>query len=195
MPTTRSITLYSFSELSEQAKEKAIDKLQNINVEDDWWDPIYECAESIGLKIEEFDLYRRDIKGCLTEYFLDVSRFIRQKHGKQCETFKIAADFHKDYIAAFVKWREAQVQMSDPSAYHLKDWKPKDWLEEFIDEEEAEKIEEEFRKALLEEYRFELDREYDRLTGREAIVETIEANDFLFTENGRIELFTWDLQP
>jgi len=187
MPTTRSVTLYSFSELCETAQEKAIDKLWEINVDHDWWEHTYEDAESIGLKIKEFDLCRCNIQGSLTEYFLDVSRFIRQKHGKQCETFKIAADFHKDYIAAFVKWREAQAQASDSSAFHLKDWKPVDWLEEFIHEEEAEKIEEEFKKALLEEYRFMLSREYDHLTGREAVVETIEANDFLFTEDGSVE--------
>jgi hypothetical protein len=186
MPTTRSVTLYSFSELCETAQEKAIDKLWEINVHHDWWDIIYDDAESIGLDIEEFDLYRSNIQGSLIEHFLDVSRFIRQKHGKEGETFKIAADFHKDYIAAFVKWREAQAQASDSSAFHLKDWKPVDWLEEFIHEEEAEKIEEEFKKALLEEYRVMLDREYNFLTSREAIVETIKANEYLFTKDGRL---------
>ena len=52
------IKVYEFNELSEEAKEKAIEKLWNINVDYEWWDCVYDDAENIGLKIKEFDLDR-----------------------------------------------------------------------------------------------------------------------------------------
>ncbi len=52
------IKLYEFDELSERAQEEAIEKLSDINVDYDWWKYVYEDAERIGLKINEFDLER-----------------------------------------------------------------------------------------------------------------------------------------
>ena len=55
---TIEIKAYLFNELSEEAKEKAVQNLSNINVQFDWWHFIYEDAKNIGLKITSFDLYR-----------------------------------------------------------------------------------------------------------------------------------------
>ena len=37
--------------LSDKAKQKAIEKFYDINVDYDWWDSVYEDAKNIGLKI------------------------------------------------------------------------------------------------------------------------------------------------
>lgn len=55
---TKTINLYEFDELSEDAKEKALQNLWDINVDHEWWDYIYEDAERIGLKITGFDIDR-----------------------------------------------------------------------------------------------------------------------------------------
>ena len=55
---TLTINLYQFSELSDEAKEKAISNLSDINVDFDWWTNTYEDAARIGLKITSFDLDR-----------------------------------------------------------------------------------------------------------------------------------------
>jgi hypothetical protein len=47
-------------------------------------------------------------------------------------------------------------------------------------------MEGEFLKSLLEDYRIILSKEYDYLTSRESIIETIEANEYEFDENGNI---------
>jgi hypothetical protein len=44
---TRTINVYEFSELSDEAKEKAIEKLYDINVDYDWWDSNYEDFENL----------------------------------------------------------------------------------------------------------------------------------------------------
>lgn len=52
--------LHKFEELTEGAKEKALEQLWDINVDLDWYDFTYEDAEKIGLKISEFDIDRRN---------------------------------------------------------------------------------------------------------------------------------------
>jgi hypothetical protein len=58
-------------------------------------------------------------------------------------------------------------------------------LHEGIDDEISES-EEEFLRDLLEDYRIILQKEYDYNTSKEAIIETIEANEYEFTEDGKI---------
>lgn len=177
MPITKTITLYKFSELGEKAQEKALEKLYDLNICHDWWDHVIEDAAAIGLDIWEWCLDKGEIKGGLNEPLLDVCKLIRTHHGKQTETFKTAKSFHRAYIKAFLKWKASQ----DATVV---DWKPKEWFGEFEYEDEAVEVKEDFTKALLECYRILLEREYDYLTSREAIIETIEANQYLFTEDG-----------
>ena len=47
-------------------------------------------------------------------------------------------------------------------------------------------LEAEFLKSILEDYSIILQKEYEYLTSREAVEETIEANDYHFTENGNL---------
>ena len=55
---TKTINLYSFDELREESKKKAIQNLWDINVDYDWWQFIYDDAKQIGLKLTGFDLDR-----------------------------------------------------------------------------------------------------------------------------------------
>jgi type I restriction-modification system DNA methylase subunit len=56
--TTR--TLYTFDELSETAKEKALEVYRDINLNFDWWDGTYEDAKNIGLKIDDIFTLQKD---------------------------------------------------------------------------------------------------------------------------------------
>ncbi len=187
MPITKTITLYKFDELSEEAQKFAISNLydwcctNHINADHDWSDPIYEDAKTIGLKIEEFHLEHKKINGALTEYLLDCCRSIRHNHGKDSDTFNTAHQYLQEYIQAFVKWKEENKDDDN------KDWKPADWLYEFKYTDEADEITNEFRKALLQDYLIMLDKEYDYLTSEEAIKQSMEANECLFHEDGTLE--------
>ena len=54
------------------------------------------------------------------------------------------------------------------------------------EDEDYEEIEKEFSYSLLEEYLSMLRKEYEYMTGEEAIVETFAANEYLFDEEGAI---------
>lgn len=89
---TKCINLYSFNELSETAKQSAIESLHNINADHNWWDFVYMEAENIGLKIKSFDID----KYC-NGYFIfgpyDCAASIIKEHGKESETYKTAKEF------------------------------------------------------------------------------------------------------
>ena len=157
------ITVYKFNELSDEAKENALNSLRDINVDHDWWDAVYDDAENIGLKITSFDLDRnRHAEGKFILPAYTVIQKILEDHGESCETYKTATQF-KDILT-----------------------EEKEYDEEGYVPVEHEESEEEFLKSLLEDYSIMLQKEYEYLTSDEAIIETIEANEYDFTENGKL---------
>ena len=55
---TIEVKLFQFDELTEEAKEKAIQDNYDINVNHEWWDGIDSDLYSIEAKLEEFDIDR-----------------------------------------------------------------------------------------------------------------------------------------
>ena len=89
--------VYRFDELTEEAKEKAIEKLWDINVDYEWWDCVFEDAKTIGLEITEFDIDRGSYcKGKWIEDAEDAARLILENHGEVCETYKDAINFQAE---------------------------------------------------------------------------------------------------
>jgi hypothetical protein len=162
---TIEIKLYQFSELSEEAKEKAVENLSDINVDYEWWLSTYEDAETVKLKLTEFDLERnRHCKGEFMESPAETAELILTNHGKDCETYKTA----KTFLAELNELTGKYPNIEDC---------PEDSIED---------LEDYFLKSLLEDYRIILSNEYDYLTSKAAIIETIEANEYDFTEDGKI---------
>jgi hypothetical protein len=159
--TTR--TLYKYGELTEEAKQHAIEKLYDINVDHEWYQFTYEDAENIKLKINGFDIDRASyVKAEFMESAPETAELIVIGHGKECETYKTAKAFLNTLNEITGKHQNI----------------------EDAPEEEIEEAEEEFLKSLCEDYRIMLTKEYEYLTGKEAIIETIEANEYEFTEDG-----------
>ena len=169
----RQYKVYKFAELSEKEKEKAISKFRDCHLDYYWWDHVYEDAKEAGLKIEEFYLDRnRHAEGRFIESARECAQKIVENHGPDCETFKTAS--------AFLKERDEIVEQA-----------PKDEDGEFVSEfeldEKLDDCEAEFLKSILEDYSIMLQKECEYLQSDEAIIETIEANDYDFTENGKID--------
>jgi hypothetical protein len=157
--TMRIITTQTEAYKFEELDEKAQEKVIQ-NLSHDWYDCIYEDAERIGLKITSFDLDRnRHATGKFFKSCEDVADLILKEHGESCDTYKLAKIFKKD-IASLSLENE--------------------------DDEIAEKLYERFEKDLLNEYAFMLQKEYEYLTSREAIIETINANEYEFTKEGKL---------
>lgn len=156
---TITLNLYKFSELSEDAKKKAIEKHLYINVDHEWWDFIYYNAKKIGIKISAFDIYRKDIDVKFIEDAEDVANNIIKDYGKNHSMTKLSEKFIEDYTNL--------VTADEVSASDVED------------------IEEEFLKDIGEEYLSMLQQDYDYYTSDEAIAETLEANEYDFLETGK----------
>lgn len=155
--------VYKFDELSDTAKDKALNDLYDINVDHDWWESVYDDAKQIGISIKEFDIDRGSYcRGEFIESPLTVIKLIKENHGKDCETYKTALQYENEMLNC-----------------------PKDEDGEPI-ENDLECIEDDFRNSILEDYRIMLQKEYEYLTSREAIIETIEANEYTLLENGKM---------
>lgn len=161
---TVEIKLYKFSELSEEAKERVLTDHYDINLFPEWWDSTYDDAAQIGLRITEFDLDHKSISGKFIDSAPAVAEAILSEHGKMCETYKTAKSFLSDLDELTGKYPNI----------------------EDCPEDEIEAPEDDFLHSILEDYRIILDNEYDYLTGKEAVIETIEANEYDFTEDGKI---------
>jgi hypothetical protein len=167
--------VYKFSELSETAKENAINNLCDINIDYEWYEYVYDDAGQVGLCITGFDLDRnRHAKGYFTESARETADKIISDHGKECETYKTALQFNQDYDELVEKYSDG-INKSVVS-----------YENEYDFDNEADELENEFLNSLLEDYAMILQKEYEYLTSKEAIIETIESNDYEFHENGKL---------
>lgn len=153
--------IYAFDDLSDDAKDVARDWWREGALDYDWYDSTYEDAETIGLKIKSFELDRgRHATGDFTKDVDEVISAILANHGDQCETFKTAMQYKGELEIA---------RKNDEN------------------DDEIDEITEEFRKSLLEDYSIILQHEYEYLLSDESVDDTIRANEYTFTAEGKRE--------
>lgn len=154
--------VYKFNELSEQAKDTAVMELSDINVMDDFYvETNMEDAKEIGLVIKTLDDNSPN-KGYFIGTAQECANAILQNHGINCATYKSAQYFIKQIDELYPDMDGDEI------------------------EEEINHLEEEFLNDILEDYRIMLNKEYEYLTSKEAIIETIEANEYDFTKDGKL---------
>jgi hypothetical protein len=162
--------VYEFNELSDSAKEKARDWYREHALDYEWWEATYEDAARIGLKIKSFDLDRRHATGEFTQPAAHVAEEILKQHGETCETYKTAAAFVKQCKELDAKTpKEADGSPVDESTFN-----------DSQNEQDAE-----FLKSLLEDYSIILKNESEYLVSDELVDESIEINEYTFTETGK----------
>jgi hypothetical protein len=168
---TVKVNVYKFSELSEQAKEKARNWWREGGLNYEWWDYFYYDAERIGLKITSFDLDRnRHAEGDFLLAANEVAANIFKEHGEQCETYKTATQFMEEWEPVFNDYM-------DENGVNYES----EMLEGHLME-----LEEEFLSSLLEDYSIMLQNEYEYMYSDEYVNETITINEYEFTEDGSI---------
>lgn len=152
------IKAYQFNELSDKAKEKARQWFREGNDGADGWECIKEDAANVGLKIVSLPLYVQGMpEGELIWDALEVAEEIIREHGPACDTHQTALC----YLPALKK--ENDENLSD----------------------EREKAEHEFLNDLLEDYRVMLQKVDEYQNSDKYVDETIEANEYEFTEEGK----------
>src|SRR5574343_152578 len=151
---TIEITVYTYDELAEKAKECARVYCSQHALDDGWWEFIYEDAERIGLKITSFDTYRGTIKGRLTRSAVECCLAVRRDHGPDCDTRKTAD-----------RWIDI-LQGNN------------------VGDTDNDKLAEDFEHDLLQDYLVMLREEEEYLTSAETIEENIRCNEYEFTKAG-----------
>ncbi len=172
---TFTTTVYTFDELSDRAKENAVSRLCDINVDYEWWDCTYEDAARVGLKITGFDVGRgNSITGDFTESADECAEMILVDHGEGCETFKTASAYlasRGELVSRFSDGVDTDA-VAEGNEYDF--------------DCECDELDREFKRDLLEDYLSILRNEYEYLTSEEAIIETILANEYEFDEDGML---------
>lgn len=156
------VQTYKFSELSDDAKKKAIEKHWDKMIEWDWWEFIYEDAKRIGLKINAFDVYRKSIDITYQDDPEDVANTILKEYGHSMDIRNLATE----YIA---RYKQIE-QLVDE--------------DEILPSDELEQLNEDFLHDLGECFLIFLNSEYEWRTSDEAIGEELEINDYDFTADG-----------
>ena len=161
---TIEINVYKFKELDKQTQRKVIENYRHINVDDfQWYDWIKDDFNRLGLEIQEFDLGRRNYAKIYIENFEDTSKNIIEEFGDSVLIKQTAKNYINEYEKIQANFKE----------------------DEDI-EREVELLDEQYEKEYSEDILSYLRSNYDWETSDEAIYQTIEANDYDFTTNGKI---------
>ena len=161
---TIEIKVYKFEELDKPTKEKVIENYRYINVEDTfWYDFIKEDFSTLGLEIQAFDLDRGNYAKIYIDNFEDTSKNIIKAFGDSVLIKQTA----KNYLDEFNKIQANYKEDEDI-------------------ERELEILDEEYEKEYSEDILSYLRLNYEWEITDEAIINTIEANDYDFTIDGKI---------
>jgi len=200
---TLETTVFKFDELSEDAKQYALEKLWDLNVDYDWWEFLFDdaanIAELFGLDIRQTRKERMDKSYFYkpTIYFSGFSsqgdgacfegRYSYQKGGlkavmeyapKDEELHRIVRDLQNLQAKNFYK---VTFRTYHRGFYHHENCM---YLDDY---EGCEGYEDDFLEVMRDFARWIykcLESEHDWLTSEESILETIHANEYEFTEDG-----------
>ena len=191
--------VYKFEELDKATQEKVVSSMIDINTDHNWWNGDYHLGfnEQEWISVLGEAEYKKQSDACtLPQVFkyddisfdLDRGRFLQFRNLEVVDTEvfrrflklptyifqRISYSFEAPRYGCFDTNTRLVLEWSDRS----QDTYPK--VETML--QDAEKIfSERVREALCD-----LQRSYDYLCSEEAIVETIQANEYEFTSNGKI---------
>ena len=175
------VRLYSFEELSEESKKKAIQENINTNVDHEWWDDIYSNAEEQGIEIESFDTGRGN--SCEIKLIQNISSvaenmvytYTLNNVEEQIDIVKESISFLEDY-RRLNRVIEALSELEEGDLKELLD------IDEALTDskEELNDITEEYKKNLSNFFLGTLRDHYEYLTSDEAI------KDYLIHNQGEV---------
>jgi hypothetical protein len=172
---TRTINTYSFNELSEQAKKKALEIFYDINVNYEWWENIYYDAKIIGLDITGFDIDRgAKVDFGFIHSHSHVAQNIMNEHGEGTDTHAAAKQFftiNEQLNERYEARKEQAIDYNDEELCRI--------------EADIEQNVDDFKDNLEHCYLKMLREEYNYLMSDEAIIDSIEANDYEFLITGK----------
>lgn len=194
---TEEIKIFEFNELSEAAQQKVLRDYCDINVNFDWWHFAFDDAEIVNLKISGFDLDREwsiDIDPLSS--IEEVLSAIIEEHGQSTDTAKLARQYSEKLNTLNSRLIRVQNTLNEIDRLFPGYWDPESVPHKYVDlyeyceeleaeiEECIEELEDDFIHEIGQCYLTILRNEYEWRISEEAIIETIEANEYEFTEDG-----------
>jgi len=193
---TEQISVYKFNELSDEAKETAIERFKELDYE--WWDAAYEDFKTIGtlmgIDIDNIyfsHMYCQGSGACFegTYSYKKGSVKALKEYAPQDETLHgIVEGLYSVQRKAFYSL-EAKVKQR--GHYNHANCTDIDVTDNRLDYYEAasqdnEEAISEFLRDFMNWMMKRLYAEYEYLTSEEAIIETINCNDYEFDEDGNL---------
>lgn len=203
------LRLYEFSELNDKAKEKALSGLHDVNVFDDWYEFIYDdfisIAETIGITINKnrihFSGFYSQGDGSAFKASVNIGDLIAGivkqswwEYAPQLVLSLTAPDVDRRVLKLIQSLAiDCTGEVKQPSRgyyinAYLTTYFPQDHSYVNINSE-LNKLETWFEQTAetLNHYLYKsLENEYEYQTSEKAIIETIEANEYSFTADGKI---------
>jgi hypothetical protein len=207
---TIQLNLYSFGELDEKAKKKALKEFQDLNVNFDWWDFGYNdfisICEYLGVTVDKksvhFEGFYSQGDGSCFDADVDILKLLLAIDTSAWQEYapNVQFSFFRPGIDKRVLTliEQAKLEMNariisrqrgygvvvDLGVYPISEpEKNRDMIYGELDE--LEKWLDGIAQTLNRYLYKALEREYEFQTSDEAIAETIEANEYLFTADGK----------
>lgn len=200
MPETRQYTVYKFSELSEDAKEKVLERYRDWNVSDEYWyehfnDFLKEDLKEFGLLFDSFSFsgFFSQGDGASIRYSIsDTFKFIRHLMPDKKDS-KLINRLEEWAVDGIDHDRETQRRRD---FYYYDDYcavefnlyganQPLPRLSDFV--ERLNKASTEFHKDLCRKLYRDLQREYDYQTSDTTLTEYFIQSDYVFTQEGVVD--------
>lgn len=158
---TVTVNVYEFSELSEKARARVLEKFRHANVDYEWWEFVYaDAEENCGIKLTGFDLgVRRECSGEFVDGAASARKKILEEYEGDSDIYKIAAAFEPP----------ARPDEIGPD-----------------DEYDADRADAAFLRDLLDFWWYRLNEECEWLCSDEAVIDFLEANEYRFFADGRV---------
>lgn len=194
---TIELNLYEFNELSDVAKEVAIEFYMNINVHDGWYEHVSDkhkdLIEKAGFDIK--DIYYtgfwsqgdgamftyKGLENTLLHQAVDTLQLPEWKKRVLKNGYLSGRGIHSGMYYHYNSCDHQIYLETDNGVHYYKN------IEELFAtyEGEVESYIKDLYKTLCDSLYRDLSNTYDELTSREAVIEGIEANEYLFLESGK----------
>ena len=191
-------TVFKFDELSDEAKEKAIEKWNEDGLDYEWWDYVEEDAKRMGAlmgitvdKMYFSGFWSQGDGACFEgsyEYVKGAVKAIMTEAPSDTELHRIAKDLQDIQRRNFYGLSASVKQRGHYSHEHCTVIDVSDGRENApwqVSDETEEAIAEALRDFMRWIYR-NLEREYEFITSAEEVAETLRINEYDFLENGRM---------
>ncbi len=190
---TETIKLYKFSELNDEAKEKAIEdqRSNECYLDYEWFDYLHqdfiEELNTIGVNCEgfEWDLYRgREFKVDTNGIRVTNEQKLLKSVGltKWLIMNELREEKTEIYSIGLDEYGEADVEIEQKEDYEQ--WSDEEYSDREKEVEELNEKITDFMKEKFEKFWERLDKNYNYFMSDEGIKEDLEMNDYEFNEDG-----------